>query len=79
MVFSFSLSYGRLGSLLSNKLCLMIMDKSFKFVFDTISCNVVGRALVAFKTREAAERVCKKLADGCLMVSNQRYLYSRLF
>ncbi|CAN4127006.1 unnamed protein product [Withania somnifera] len=33
-----------------------------------------GRALVAFKTREAAERVSKKLADGCLMVSNQRPL-----
>ncbi|XP_075099927.1 protein ANTI-SILENCING 1 isoform X4 [Nicotiana tabacum] len=33
-----------------------------------------GRALVAFKTREGAERVTKKLADGCLMVSNQRPL-----
>ncbi|CAN4114613.1 unnamed protein product [Withania somnifera] len=33
-----------------------------------------GSALVAFKTREAAERVSKKLDDGCLMVSNQRPL-----
>ncbi|XP_055827397.1 protein ANTI-SILENCING 1 [Solanum dulcamara] len=33
-----------------------------------------GRALVAFKTREAAERVSKMLADGCLMLSNQRPL-----
>lgn len=33
-----------------------------------------GRALVAFRTREAAERVSKKLADGCLMLSNQRPL-----
>ncbi|XP_075095556.1 protein ANTI-SILENCING 1 isoform X2 [Nicotiana tabacum] len=33
-----------------------------------------GRALVAFKTRGVAERVTKKLADGCLMVSNQRPL-----
>ncbi|XP_019225321.1 PREDICTED: protein ANTI-SILENCING 1 isoform X2 [Nicotiana attenuata] len=33
-----------------------------------------GRALVAFKTREGAERVTKKLADGCLMVSSQRPL-----
>lgn len=33
-----------------------------------------GRALVAFKTREAAERVSKKLTEGCLMMSNQRPL-----
>lgn len=33
-----------------------------------------GRALVAFKTREAAVRVSKKLTEGCLMVSNQRPL-----
>ncbi|PHU03977.1 hypothetical protein BC332_29228 [Capsicum chinense] len=33
-----------------------------------------GRALVAFRTKEAAERVSKKLDDGCLMVSNKRPL-----
>ncbi|PHT35355.1 hypothetical protein CQW23_27155 [Capsicum baccatum] len=30
-----------------------------------------GRALVAFQTKEASERVSKKLDDGCLMVSNK--------
>ncbi|TMW94842.1 hypothetical protein EJD97_009731 [Solanum chilense] len=37
-----------------------------------------GRALVAFKTREAAVRVSKKLTEGCLMVSNQSCIKASL-
>lgn len=60
----------------------MFMAKSSVLAFDLISFDVVGRALVAFRTKEAAERVSKKLDDGCLMVSNKRYifnLHSRFF
>lgn len=36
--------------------------------------HVVGQALVIFKTREAAKKVVRKLDEGCLLLSNGRYL-----
>lgn len=36
--------------------------------------HVVGQALVIFKTREAAKKVVRKLDEGCLLLSNGRYV-----
>lgn len=62
------------GQYLIKEMPLLLMAKSRVPGFNLISFDLAGRALVAFKTREGAERVTKKLADGCLMVSNQRYI-----
>lgn len=38
------------------------------------SVNVVGQSFVIFKTREVAELVVTKLEEGCLLLSNGRYV-----
>lgn len=41
-------------------------------IIDAYIC-ILGQAFVILKTREAAERVIRKLRDGCLILPNQRY------
>lgn len=36
----------------------------------------VGQAFAIFKTREVAEMIVKKLNEGCLLVSNGRYVWN---
>ncbi|KAK7847481.1 protein anti-silencing 1 [Quercus suber] len=40
----------------------------------SISSPHSGQALVIFKTREAAEIAVRKLDEGCLLLSNGRYV-----
>lgn len=41
--------------------------------FDLPYLPLSGQAFVIFKTKDAAERVIRKLNDGCLMLPNRRY------